>query len=243
MQFALSALLLLSLILVTVAQRNPCHDNKSGQGAGVTCEKVIIPKNLCKKCTLNPFNNLNGNFLDCRSIYDLENAGCRAEIRKYADLNKDCDPVRVEQVKAFSPTDVMGLDYFIYSICEECCDCIPRGTDPTDYVNLKAQNRLFIPNRGNCPAHAWFDICKIWPKVRFVSRENWRDPKGDNPIICPVLTTWIRGPDATNWLQQDMVTQPQSVTKFLNRFLRVAKCKNRKGWEACARLEKAQDRI
>lgn len=182
--------------------------------------------------------------MDCRSIYDLENKACREELNNYANMNAHCDPVRAKQVKNIDASaNKMGLDYFVYSVCEECCDCIPRGASVGQYQMRKATGNLHNVNRGNCPAHAWFDICKIWPQVAFVSSPGQKDPVKESPPICPILTTWIRRPENSNWLLRSHVEIERPIKRFLKRFVSVAKCRFRLPWQSCVQLEAAQNRL
>lgn len=206
----------------------------------MTCEKVRLPRDLCTACKLKPFT-LNGQFTNCRAIYDLDDPACRAQLRRYSQFNRHCDPVRARQTRNITRFRE-PLDYFIYSVCEECCDCIPIGATVDQYQQRRESGRLFRANRGNCPAHAFFDICRIWPNIRYVTlgggrTQFWR------PQICPLLTEWINSPAGANWLPRSFVPLNQSITEFLNIFLRVAKCRNRDMWMQCAALESAQSRL
>lgn len=243
MKFFVPVVLAVSLLAgLACAGQNPCHSDKAAQGKGVTCGKVVLPRGLCKACKLKPFLP-NGNFENCKSIYDLDNNKCRKQLKQYARLNKKCDPVRAKQVKDFDKNaNKEGLDYFVYSVCEECCDCIPRGAKIEEYNRRLAIGTLFKPNRGNCPAHAWYDICKIWPKVKYVSLPGWKKPK-DLPEICPILTSWLNSPASSQWLLQSRVDIAESIKGFLGRFLIAAKCRNKKLWESCHKLESAQNRL
>ena len=139
----------------------PCHRNKVAQGKGVKCEGVHLPPNLCQSCALKPVKP-NGLFPNCQSIYRTTSPPCKAALRKYADQNP-CDWKRKEQLHRFNRLDQEALDFFIYSLCEECCDCIKKGTKPFMFNVLAkkhsaAKPTLYSPTRGNCPAHAYFDV-------------------------------------------------------------------------------------
>lgn len=152
----------LSFILLAAGQgNNPCHQNKASLGNGVQCEGVHLPPGLCSQCSLKNVKP-DGQFQNCKSIYNIQNAGCKAQLQQYANANP-CDWKRKQQVQSWKPQDIEGLDYFVYSICEECCDCIIKGTKPQDYGMLKQTHKpstpsLYTPNRGNCPSHAYFDV-------------------------------------------------------------------------------------
>lgn len=242
MYFRTLHIALLAAIITFVAAQgvNPCHRNKEAQGRGVTCEKVRLPKNLCKACKLKPFVD-GGKFANCRSIYDLDAPACRTQLKQYAQFNRHCDPVRARLVKNIKKNK-QPLDYFMYAVCEECCDCVPMGAGVNQYRYRRRRRKLLNANRGNCAAHAYFDLCKIWPNVRYVTlgggKEQFWKPK-----ICPLLTQWFNSPDGANWLQRSYVPLDPRVATFLGQFLRVAKCRNRDLWQKCAALEHAQKRL
>lgn len=237
-----TALVLVLTVTLAAAGRNPCHDNKGSNGAGVTCEKIVLPPKLCGACKLKP-PGPGGNFVNCKAIYDLDDPACRAQLENYARLNRNCDPVRVRQVENFSvPANKMGLDYFVYSVCEECCDCIPIGARSDQYSTRKEKNTLLSSRRGNCPAHAAYDICLIWPNVKFVSGPFSKDQFW-RPKICPLLKSWLRSPQSNNWLERSVVPMDKRIFEFLTRFGRVARCRNRDTWMRCQMLEENQKRL
>ncbi|PXF42360.1 hypothetical protein BWQ96_07880 [Gracilariopsis chorda] len=213
------------------------------QGFNVTCGVVALPPRLCSACKLKPILP-GGHFEDCTSIFDLESQSCRAELKEYVRLNKHCDPVRAEQVpKMMSSGGArQGLDYFIYSICEQCCDCIPRGTHISQYGFRESIGKLFNAGRGNCPAHAVYDVCKVWPKIRGVVSAG-ESRKVSAPMVCPHLKTWLRNPDNANWLHRNQVKYHPAVGNFLNSFIDAAGCSARPFWESCVRLETKQKRL
>lgn len=240
--FSLSLVFLATFLLHATADRNPCHLNKTQNGLGVTCEKVRLPNKLCTACKLKP-PGPGGHFVNCRSIYDLDSKACRYQLNQYAKFNRHCDPVRSRQLKGISnPLNKQGLDYFIYSICEECCDCVPIGAHISQFRMRRKTGKLINVNRGNCPAHAVYDICKVWPKVRFVSRGKMKN-EFSRPMICEELRKWFNSPASTNWLGRSFVPINDNIKHFLERFSYAARCTNRGTWERCQRLEAAQQRV
>lgn len=238
----LFALFLVAVLGLAAANKNPCHDNKGAQGSGVTCEKVRLPAKLCSACKLKP-PGPGGNFVNCKAIYDLDDPACRAALTNYSLMNRHCDPVRANQVKNFnSSSNKQGLDYFVYSVCEECCDCIPIGATSGQYNMRKMQGTLLSSHRGNCPAHAVYDICQIWPEVKFVSGLGSRDQFW-RPRICPLLQQWLNSPQSQNWLSQSFVPMNPHIKYFLDRFGRVARCRNPSTWQRCHNLEDQQNRL
>lgn len=238
-------LVLATLLALSAASRNPCHSNRRTQGDKVTCEAIVLPPALCKVCKLRPRAN-RGNFQDCQNIYDLSDPKCRSWLRRYANLNK-CDFQRNQHVKDFSnKQNVIALDYFIYSVCEECCDCIPRGAKPGEFEKRKKAGTLMKVNRANCPAHARYDVCKVWPKVRHI-RWPWQKVPANLangwPKICPIIVKWKNSPDGQKLYNKDQINQPPSMTKFLTQYVKIAKCSDKAVWNECSVLEKSQNRI
>ena len=225
----------------------PCHSNRKFQGDGVNCEIIKLPPKLCKVCKLRP-TLARGMFASCSRIYDLMPLACRRLLRKYARLNP-CDEKRNAQVQDFSnPENVLGLDYFVYSVCEECCDCIPRGTkSKEDYTQLKAAGTLIKVDRANCVTHANFDVCKVWPNIRFIYKGRQSVPDAEEledkwPIICPKIRKWKdEFPGKT--FNVDEVPIPADIRQFLTRYTSVAPCRDRTVWEECFDLEKSQNRL
>lgn len=247
-----SLFLLVATILFTsiadAGSSNPCHNNKASFGHKVTCEKVVVPGSMCGACKLKQPQN-NGDFKNCRSIYDITAPACQEELKYYAWLNRDCDPVRKKQVENFrSKKNVRGLDYFVYSMCEQCCDCIPRGAKLFQYKSRQKKGTLMLVNRGNCPAHAWFDVCKVLPEIRYVERPNGKlAPNMKNgqvpPKLCPALTSWIRRPQNNPWLYKSYLTVDAPINNFFQSFFDVVNCRSSAVWTSCLELEQKQDRL
>lgn len=237
------SLLVLSLLAIAEAQSGffPCHGNKQGLGHGAFCEVVEVPKNLCSACKLKGFNPHTGAFNNCKSIYDLDNGECQAALKNYANLNK-CDTVRNNQVNNFySPANKEGLDYFVYSLCEECCDCVGVGVQQYQYDSLASSNNLFSVRRGNCPAHAVYDICNVLPNIRFFKSEGSNEYH-NLPKMCPLLKNW-QATQSANWQNAAWVPMSPQVETFLKTSMPALTCGNRGTWNNCVALESAQNRI
>lgn len=237
-------LVLATLMTLSAASRNPCHNNRKTQGDKVTCEAIVLPPALCKFCKLRP-RVASGNFNNCENIYDTSDPKCRTLLRRYANLNK-CDFQRNQHVKDFSnKQNIIALDYFIYSVCEECCDCIPRGTKPGEYAKRKKAGTLMKVDRANCPAHARFDVCKVWPNIRHLRFPWQKVPAGLNswPKICPIIEKWKDSPDGQDLYNKNEINQPASMTRFLTQYVKIAKCRDAVIWNECTALEKSQNRI
>lgn len=103
----------------------PCPGDKKLLAAN--CHSVSLPPNLCTICPLNhPLDD--GKFADCSNIYS-KNTQCLAVMNDYVAANP-CDHVRINTMANINAgmadwKDWDSLDYFLYSICEQCCDCIP----------------------------------------------------------------------------------------------------------------------
>ncbi|CAN8062827.1 unnamed protein product [Agarophyton chilense] len=222
---------------------NPCHGVKSTYGKGVTCEKVEFPVGMCSACKLKPFNPFTGSFYNCAAIFDLDNPDCQAKLKRYAAINAHCDPIRLRQVQDFSnPSNRRGLDYFVYSVCEECCDCVPIGARQNQYVWRAQNNQLLNSKRGNCPAHAFYDLCAVLPNIRFSKTPGGQD-HWDWPKICPLITKWQFSPASRNWLTKSYVNVDWRISRFLIWFFWDNHCGYWQTWRNCVALEHAQKRV
>lgn len=221
--------------------RNPCHPGRRVELLGATCEYIRLPPRLCRDCKLTGYDS-RGYFDDCSAIYDLEDNSCRKVLEEYVELNP-CDTVRGNQVKTYDdPESRAALDYFTYSICEECCDCIPRGAKQSEFRQRFLQKTLISLERGNCPAHAHYDICRVWPEVRFVTLPGL--PLRTNlPKICPIIREWFSSDASKGWSSNDNTQMDPRIKRFLRIFTRFAKCSNKQSWLMCVGLESAQNRI
>lgn len=233
-----------------VNPRNPCHPDKKSYGDDSNCLVYRIPPKLCTKCKLNQDNIDNGGKFDkCYSIFNIPDDGCRKQIEKYATLNP-CDKERNKAVKNYSQ-NIIALDYFIYSVCEECCDCVRTKSKVSEYKQRKKANTLFeIDTRANCGTHAAADICMVWPKVRWVinHKEPFPTQQEINKMkdICPPLRKWRndrKSGSGAGLTPKQINTVPGYAQTFLKQFIDVAKCKKRSLWQSCVSLEQSQRRI
>lgn len=238
----LTLLSLISLLSLTYGMKNPCHPYKNQQGKNVGCEVISIPPSLCQSCRLRPFA-ANGNFNDCSNIYNLDTQTCRDSLVEYAALNP-CDTVRNNLVQNLnSGANIKSLDYFVYSVCEECCDCVPMGASVGQYMTRLAAGTLYKSNRGNCPAHAYYDICKVWPQVRYVKKPGEVTPDLSSwPKMCPESKIWRDTPSGQNWYNKAEVSVQPPFAQFLERFVE-SSCGGADVWNDCTKLEAAQNRL
>lgn len=236
----------LTVSIAANSGRNPCHTNRRAQSNGQgTCRSYRIPKKLCVACRFYP-TNPGGRFRNCERIYVMSN-WCRLELLKYAHMNK-CDQQRNRQVLDFTNQDnLIGLDYFVYSVCEMCCDCIPRHTKPGEFEDRLKKGTLIKVDRANCPAHGVADVCKVWPNVRKILHEDQDMPADLNddtkyPRICDTMKQWKRE-QTESLYNKDEVAIPNSMRTFFEEYTSAANCREPRLWNMCVGLEKSQNRI
>eukprot|EP00177_Eucheuma_denticulatum_P000654 GFKZ01001171.1.p1 GENE.GFKZ01001171.1~~GFKZ01001171.1.p1 ORF type:complete len:247 (-),score=0.08 GFKZ01001171.1:384-1124(-) len=230
------------LTTLALCQRNPCHPNRNVETLGsFGCKNFTLPRGMCNPCEFRGFDS-RGNLNDCAAIYNIDAQPCKSRIGEYVRLNP-CDTIRARQWRDFdNPANKMALDYFMYSICEECCDCIPDGSTVAQYDARRLSGNLISLTRGNCPAHAHFDICRIWPDVETITIEGM-PPRRGLPKICPMIRNWIESPAGRDWGGNNNVNINANITRFLRIFNRFARCRNRATWQRCIGLESSQGRI
>lgn len=240
----ISVLVAFYIDTVLAQGKYPCHANREG-GAAYGCSSAIIPHGLCGTCKLKKVD-WNGNFVNCRSIYDLDVPGCKGELEKYVAANP-CDDKRAEYVASWNDYSKEALDYFVYSVCEQCCDCVPVGQDFSNFDALSATHTnanptLYVAERGNCPAHAYYDICKVYPNIKYL-----RLPGGathdDWPNICPYLNDWFFSPASNNWEYADYTDISYEVKRFLNDVNIANQCNKRNVWQPCRNMEASQGKV
>lgn len=233
--------LLSSLANAAERSRNPCHPNRSSSVLGTGCEFIRLPNSLCSNCRLNGYDG-RGYFNRCDAIYDINESKCKAGLQDYVKLNP-CDTIRKKQVQSFNSRDSQfALDYFVYSICEECCDCIPNGSSSSQYTSRKNNKLLISYVRGNCPAHAFYDICRVWPDVKDVAKPG-DSFKKNSPPACPLTRTWFDSPNSKDWYKNNNTKMDSRLRVFLERLVKAAGCEQKAIWQMCVGLESAQGRV
>lgn len=238
----ISTLLLFSIGNAWVNPRNPCHD-KRGLGQDSDCEAPVFPWKLCTECRLKE-TDPGGKFKDCKSIFDITAPSCKYQIKKYAQLNP-CDGLRNRQVADFD-NNIESLDFFIYAVCEECCDCIPVGAETDDYYPLKSTDSLLdYKTRANCGTHAAVDVCKIFPNIKTAVKKPEDIPSASQlaelPYICSPLQDWRDSRSSLPEDERELV--PNFAHGFLKNFSIAARCWKKPLWESCVELESDQNRI
>lgn len=233
-----------------VNPRNPCHPNKRQYGDDSDCEVYRVPPQLCKFCKIKKSNyDTSGKFNQCSSIFNIEDPLCEEQLRLYAKWNR-CDRERNMQVANYS-ANIIGLDYFAYSICEECCDCVSLDSRKDTYQSQRRDGKLFqVTERANCGTHAAADICLVWPNVKWVVNW-WRQIPSKAEVeamepICPGLQKWRqdRKPNSGAGLtNEERFNVPAFARPFLNQFMKAVRCGRQTTWKECVDLELSQGRL
>lgn len=220
----------------------PCPGAKAPMGAGVSCKEVKLPKNLCSACPLRAPHS-NGQFKDCSNIYDTFQPSCMAAMNQYVKANP-CDKKRkqiMDDLNGPNPSAKarIQLDYTLYSVCEQCCDCIPMG------ASKSKDKGKWVTDRGNCPAHAWYDVCAVFPEVtHFVTIGQSTPGKFIGaPKACPMLTSWAKSPAFNNWQKNPKTKISGKLNAALASMLDAVQCSNGGVWNKCYDLEYKQNNL
>lgn len=209
------------------------------------CKHVRLPPSLCTDCKLRMHDDM-GVFPgdNQRDIYEIDDA-CRGALDQYANLNT-CD---VRYGTAIRMLDTLAssrrrVAYFLYSVCEACCDCVPFGARADEYDQRAAAGTLLTVRRGNCPAHFWWDTCRIWPEVRKITGKNGAAISDDLPNVCEPLKVWLDSADGKGWPKNPKVNGlSKPIRSVLSQMMKRGRCSEKQVWQNCANLETAQDRI
>lgn len=216
----------------------PCHPLKGITDTSVTCTRVEIPALLCKRCPLHPTTS-EGQFSKCDNIFNVETDDCKEVMQEYVDANAHCDPVRANSVPKWLLGDSSArkeVDYFLYSVCELCCYCVPMGVEKSDYRSLKDGHSrdsatLWDAKRGNCPAHAHYDLCKVLPQVEYLTEID--GPEEDLPPACPRLNDWLNSGRSTDWQTDPKTSIDKESAQFLDGALSALMCHRSAIWRKC----------
>lgn len=220
-------------------------DKALRQGAS-SCKTARIPPNLCPACKLKPFTgrgaNLNFKGVNRYDIYDLSTEQCKDELRRYVQFNP-CDTVRKKAVESMDDySSKLVLIYFMYSVCETCCDCVPIGATLEQYEERSATNTLINIARGNCAAHFIYDTCKVWPKAGQITGLDGEQL--DLPQFCSDFRAWIKSPVSDGWISNNNVGGLTSKMRYaMTQLTSAARCGEETLWKNCVRMEAAQRRI
>lgn len=251
--------LLLVLLLSTLYSACPTHATSFGvfhlsaRQAWSNCTTPRIPWNLCTACQLKPFNGTGNNVtfsgqINRFDIYNISTPYCKSAMQRYVREN----PCDVRRAAALAKMDTSEsaykvMAYFLYSVCELCCDCIPIGAREDEYWRRRLTGNLVSIFRGNCPAHFFYDTCKIWPESRQIlnSRDKpYRYALNEKSEWCGHFKTWQFSNYSKNWLRNNNVKgMTWLMRRAMNQMMHRAKCKQRTQWINCLRMEKAQRRV
>lgn len=245
---SLTHLTLFVLVLgVAYASDNESVSYTSRQGDlnAAPCTNVKIPPRLCIKCHLRPHDS-NGNFFTQykKDIIDIDTPECAEQIKKYVALN----PCDTQRAKFFAEYKKSRFAYervaqFMYSVCEQCCDMVTVGSKPSEWLQRKEANTLHTLTRGNGPAHLHYDICKMFPNLKRFTGPNWKVNE-NLPEICPMAANWMAS-DYSKWwsANADADGIPKRLVFRFGMMERLFGCQNRRVWQDCVRLERAQGRV
>lgn len=120
------------------------------------------------------------------------------------------------------------------------------GITAADYPALKAAHSeqnptLWAADRGNCPAHAQYDLCNVLPSVQAFVKPG--EPDKVMPPACPPLNAWLNSARSTNWQTNPDASIDGSVRIFLNDALQALECEREDVWHTCFHMEDLQNHI
>lgn len=219
----------------------------SRQFQGSACTIARIPWNLCVSCKLKPFtgtgNGVSFGGVNRFDIYDLSTPECQSMIRRYVEYNP-CDQTRAKALQNLGTMESnLTLIYFMYSVCETCCDCIPIGAREDEYEERKAKGTLINIRRGNCAAHFRYDTCLVWNNAEQITGLKGRQWNNTAPW-CQDFIDWQNSPNAQGWLRNDDVSGLTFLMRrAMKQLTRAARCNEEGQWKSCVRYEGAQGRV
>jgi len=211
-------------------------DSSHCQSKIYTCGDVL--PELKNAYTLNKW----GNFQDCGNMYHIDDA-CAAKIEQYATAHQTCDPIRSQYLVDITSSDpnkrqeaLNGLDYFIYAMCEEVCDCIPYSA-PRGAYDIDV-------SRGNCFAHAHYDIMRIFPDIMRIHKMGTPLPI-EIPNVKAGLGNMLL--NHSDWKGTYKVPfqgeEEMNIKAFLEQTMEALEADEPANWENCWALECSQNRI
>lgn len=242
------ALTTLRAALAAVRDVKSMEDQTSARQAR-GCSHIRLPAGLCPACRMRPFTGrgwgVSFGGVNRFDMYYLDNARCVQQLYAYARMNP-CDKYHRNAIWTFGKNRSSRLKviYFLYSVCETCCDCIPIGAREHQYNARRANRKLHNVYRGNCAAHFVFDTCKVWPDANQITGPKGK-PAGESvPKWCPEFERWIRSPVSSNWLRKSHVRGlTPNMVRAMRQITNFAHCRDRTLWLNCISMERAQNRI
>lgn len=164
-----------------------------------------IPQGTCSACPLdianvefhprgsraNKSGCNKGDFINCGRMFKIDSAECKSALYTWA-RDTECDAVLPSVLKTYyednpgngynEEKDRAGqvLDRYVYSVCEQCCDCIPCSEE-TNTLDPKIADEDLVDfidvYRHNCPLHWVYDVCGVYPDIKY-TRELPRSEAG-----------------------------------------------------------------
>jgi len=234
---------------------SPCHQNNDQNRPALDCEAIVLPKGLCNACGVDvPLNATSLEYAKCRFVTNLQpfaqepNAACVERLEAYVNLNA-CDQRRREDVACFqndTQVSCLGLpmrrfrarlDYFLYSVCEQACDCLPQ-------IDASVVTKQVDVYRGNCQAHTLFDTCRVLPNIKSIRGED--DASVDVSVLpktCPAIQLWWEQ-EGDDFLHKPHVNVSTPVVSFLEQFVAATDLLQPNTlWSQCLYLESTLQRI
>lgn len=140
---------------------------------------VSMPQNMCSQCPMLPFTGgsyfTNGQY----EMYDLDRPPCNTQLLRYLQLN----PCDTETERALRDKDRKDISYISYSVCEQCCGCIPMGARETQYEVRRACKSFLSVGRGYFGTHFHYDVCRIWSDIEHITTRGGADVSRKE--VCP----------------------------------------------------------
>ena len=131
------------------------------------------------------------------------------------------------------------MDFFVYTVCENACDCIPQIDASPTVPEISIE-------RGNCQAHAHYDVCRILPNIKVIkpSYKTWPDGSESWQEVCPLLSSWISTPDGKNYENVTNTIVHPHVDTFLREYIDASQLLTDPAvYRRCLVLETSQDRV
>ena len=87
----------------------------------------------------------------------------------------------------------MAIDRWVYTFCEQCCDCIPC-------IDLQGgelhEGGEIDETRWNCPLHYKADVCALYPDIRHypgLPETTYDETEGLNPTVSDLSARIAEG--------------------------------------------------
>lgn len=240
-----ATIVVFSNIAFAIDSESILHSSRQTNSNAAPCTNVKIPPQLCTKCHLRPHDS-SGKFFTSyiKDIIDIDTPECAEQINTYVALNP-CDTQRAKFFAEYKTSKFAyeRLAQFMYSVCEQCCDMVTVGSEPSEWFQRKEANTLHTLTRGNGPAHLHYDICKMFPNLKRFTGPTWKT-KEDLPEICPLAANWMASNFSKGWSgNADADGIPKQLVFSFGWMEKLFGCQNSRVWQDCVRLESAQGRV